>query len=322
MAQPTNTYDSYDQVGIREDLSDTIWNVTPYDTPFISTASKTTAHNTFHEWQTDVLRSSAANAAIEGDDATAVARAPTVRLGNYTQILTDAITITDTDVALNKAGRAGEMAYQLAKAVKTLKLDGEKAALDNNARVAGNSTTAREMAGVPAWLTTNVVAESGNGGADPTGDGTDARTDDGTPVAFSQTRFDTAMRSLWSNSGGGASKKYTVLLNDFQMNTALGFAGNNNQRSTVPAEQGKTYNVTDFYMTPWGTVEFVMSRECRASDVFVLDMEYWKVAEARPMKDKPLGKTGASEKRFLDWEWTLESCNEAASAGIFDNTTS
>jgi hypothetical protein len=322
MAQPTNTYDSYDQVGIREDLTDKIWNVTPYDTPFMSSASKTTASNTFHEWQTDVLRSSAANAAIEGDEATGVARTPTVRLGNYTQILRDTIVVTDTDEGLNKAGRSKEMAYQIAKAVKTLKLDGEKACLDNNARVAGNATTARELAGVPAWLTTNVEFENGNSGANPTGDGSDARTDDGTPVAFSQTRFNTTMQSLWRNSGGGASKKYTVLLNDFQMDAALGFTGNNNQRSTVPAEQGKTYNVTDFYMTPWGTVEFVMSRECRARDVFVLDMDYWKIAQLRPMQDKPLAKTGDSEKRLLTWEWTLESCNEAASGAVYDNTTS
>jgi len=29
MAQPTNTFDSYDAVGIREDLSDIIYDVSP-----------------------------------------------------------------------------------------------------------------------------------------------------------------------------------------------------------------------------------------------------------------------------------------------------
>ena len=29
MAQPTNTFDSYDPVGIREDLSDIITNISP-----------------------------------------------------------------------------------------------------------------------------------------------------------------------------------------------------------------------------------------------------------------------------------------------------
>ena len=64
MAQPTNTYDSYDQTGIREDLSDVIHDISPTETPFYSGAAKTSASNTYHEWQTDALRSSAANAHI------------------------------------------------------------------------------------------------------------------------------------------------------------------------------------------------------------------------------------------------------------------
>ena len=40
MAQPTNTFDSYDAVGIREDLPDVIYNVSPEETPFYSEAQK------------------------------------------------------------------------------------------------------------------------------------------------------------------------------------------------------------------------------------------------------------------------------------------
>ena len=57
MAQPTNTFDSYDAVGIREDLSDIITNVSPEETPFHTKCRKTTAKNTLVEWQTDALRS-------------------------------------------------------------------------------------------------------------------------------------------------------------------------------------------------------------------------------------------------------------------------
>lgn len=86
MAQPTNTFDSYDAVGIREDLQDIIYDVSPEETPFYSACAKVKATNTFHEWQTDALRASAANAHIEGDDTTAGAATATSRLGNYTQI--------------------------------------------------------------------------------------------------------------------------------------------------------------------------------------------------------------------------------------------
>jgi len=86
MAQPSNTFDSYDAVGIREDLSDIIYDVSPEETPFYTKCKKVTATNSLHEWQTDSLRAAGANAHIEGDATTATARTATSRLGNYTQI--------------------------------------------------------------------------------------------------------------------------------------------------------------------------------------------------------------------------------------------
>ena len=115
MAQPTNTFDSYDMTGLREDLSDVIYDVSPSETPFYSACAKVKATNTYHEWQTDALRASAANAHVEGDDTAAEARTATSRLGNYTQIFKNAVTISGTDDGLNKAGRAKEMAYQILK---------------------------------------------------------------------------------------------------------------------------------------------------------------------------------------------------------------
>ena len=320
MAQPTNTFDSYDAVGIREDLSDVIYDVSPDETPFYTACAKVSASNTYHEWQTDALRSSAANAHVEGDDTNAEARSATSRLGNYTQIFKNAVSIPGTDNGLNKAGRAKEMAYQIMKVAKEQKLDIEKALFDNNARVAGNSTTARELAGAPAWLITNVDFATGGtpSGANPTGDGTDARTDDGTPTAFSQTKFDSVMQSIWENGGNPD----TVYLSAYQMNIALGFTGNNNQRSTVQAGDERVVKSMAVYVTPWGTIEFKPSRENRSRDVFIMQDDMWAVATLRPTKNEALAKTGDSEKRQVVTELTLVCRNEAASGGIFDNTTS
>ena len=135
MAQPTNTFDSYDAVGIREDLQDVIYDISPEETPFYSKCAKVKATNTFHEWQTDALRSSTTNAHVEGDDTTADAATATVRRGNYTQIFKNAVVIPDTDEGLKKAGRSAEQAYQTLKIAKEQKLDIEKARFANNARV-------------------------------------------------------------------------------------------------------------------------------------------------------------------------------------------
>jgi len=316
MAQPSNTFDSYDAVGIREDLSDVITNISPEETPFHTKSAKTRARNTLHEWQTDSLRASTANAHIEGDATTAEARSATTRLGNYTQIFKNAVVVPDTDEGLDKAGRAREIAYQTLKIAKEQKLDIEKALFDNNARAAGNSSTARELAGAPAWLTSNIT-NTGTSGADPTGDGTDARTD-GAQTAFSQDDFDSCMQSIWENGGNPD----TVYLSAFQMNVALGFTGNNNQRSAVQAGDERVVKSLAVYVTPWGTVEFVPSRENRGRDVFIMQDDMWEVATLRPTKNVALAKTGDNTTRQVVTELTLVCKNEAANGMVVDCSTS
>ena len=183
---------------------------------------------------------------------------------------------------------------------------------------AGNSTTARELAGANAWLTTNTDFGA-NEGADPTGDGTDARTDEtSTLIAFSQDRFDGVMQSIWEEGG----KPDTVYLSAFQMNKALAFTGNNNQRSAVQAGDERVIKSLAVYVTPWGTIEFMPSRENRSRDVFIMQDNMWEIATLRPTKNVALAKTGDNTTRQVVTELTLCAKNEAANGGIFDNTTS
>jgi len=170
-------------------------------------------------------------------------------------------------------------------------------------------------------MITNTVFGA-NEGADPTGDGTDARTDEVTAVtAFSQTKFDTVMQSIWEQGGNPD----VVYLSAFQMNVALGFTGMNNQRSTIGAAVGGTnavVNAIDVYVTPWGTVEFTPTRENRSRDVFIMQSDMWKVGVLRPTKQTDLAKTGDSTRKQVITELTLVCANEAASGLVADNTTS
>jgi len=281
-----------------------------------SLTSRLKKHNTLVEWQTDSLRSSAANAHIEGDETSADAATATSRLNNRTQIFKNAVTVPDTDEGLDKAGRAAEIAYQTLKIAKEQKLDIEKALFDNNAKVAGSSTVARELAGAPAWMTSNIT-NTGTGGSDPTGDGTDARTD-GTQTAFSQADFDSCMQSIWENGGNPD----TVYLSAFQMNVALGFTGNNNQRSSVQAGDERVVKSLAVYVTPWGTIEFMPTRENRSRDVFIMQDDMWEVATLRPTKNIELAKTGDATKRQVVTELTLCAKNEAANGMVVDCSTS
>lgn len=190
MTQIAQTYDSYDIKGIKEDLSDVIYNITPDDTPFYSACKKTKAKNTLVEWQTDTLRSSADNAHVEGEETTFEAATPTARLNNRTQIFKNAVIIADTDEGLSKAGRAKEMAYQTLKIAREQKLDIEKALFANQGYVIGSSSVARKLAGLGAWVNTNTNFDSTGSttaGADPVVGandpaGSNGRTDNDTGV--------------------------------------------------------------------------------------------------------------------------------------------
>jgi len=316
MAQPTNTFDSYDAKGIREDLENVIYDISPEETPFYSSCKKVKATNTYHEWQTDALRTSAANAHIEGDNTTAEARTATTRLGNYTQIFKNAVVIPDTDQGLDKAGRGAEMAYQVLKIAKEQKLDIEKALFDNNAQVAGSNSAARELAGAPVWFT-STIQNKGSGGAHANGTGSNARTD-GAQTVFNQDKFDATMQSIWEKGG----RPDTVYLSAFQMNKALAFTGNNNQRSTVQAGDEKVVKSLDVYVTPWGTIEFQPTRENRSRDVFIMQDDMWAVGVLRPTKNVELAKTGDAETRQVLTELTLIAKNEKANGMIADCSTS
>ena len=313
MSQPTNTFDTYDAVGIREDLQDVIYSISPTETPFMSSAAREQVKNTLHEWQTDSLAAAVTNnAVIEGDDATLDASSATTRLGNYTQIMDKTVVITGTQEAVDKAGRASELAYQIAKKSKELKRDIESTLLTNQARVAGNSSTARKFGSIGSWVATN--DDLGASGASPTGDGTDARTD-GTQRALTEASLKSVIKNVW-NAGGNPS---VIMVGPFNKQKISGFTGGSTR---FDASEDKTlYTSIDVYSSDFGDLEVVPNRFSRDRDAWVLDMDYWSVGFLRDFTMHELSKTGDSEKRQLLVELSLISRNEAASGLVADLTT-
>ena len=105
MAVPSDTFQRHQAIGTREDLADVIYDVSPQETPFISNVAKVAASNVLHEVQTDVLASPASNQQVEGDDASNNAVTPTVRVGNYLQILSKTVQVSGTLESVDAAGR-------------------------------------------------------------------------------------------------------------------------------------------------------------------------------------------------------------------------
>lgn len=315
MAIVANTFTRYSAVGIREDLSNVIYNISPEETPFISNIGRESVKNTYFEWQTDELAAaSASNAALEGDDISSFdAVTPTARVGNYTQISTKNVVISGTMEALDKAGRRSELTYQLAKMGSELKRDMESALLANQSPVAGNTTTARRTAGLPAWIKTNT--DFGTGGADTAG--VAARTD-GTQRAFTEDMLKDVIAQVWES--GGTPKM--LMVGSFNKQAASGFDGIATRFRDVPAgQQAQIVGAADVYVSDFGTVNIVPNRFQRARDAFVVDPEYASMAVLRPIEQMELAKTGDAEKRLMLVEYGLKVKNEAAHGIVADLTT-
>ena len=315
MAQPTNTFDTYDSVGEREDLSDVIYNISPTDTPFLSSAAKVKATAVLHEWQTDSLAAaSTSNAVIEGDEATLDSTSATTRLSNSCQIMDKTVVITGTQEVVDKAGRASELAYQIAKAAKELKRDMEATLTGNQAEVAGNASTARKFGSLGSWVATNDVMSAAGSPASG-GAGNTARTD-GTQRVFTEAQLKSVIKSVW-NSGGNPQ---IVMVGPFNKQKLSGFTGNSTRFDA--GADATLYTSVDVYASDFGQLQVVPNRFSRDRDAYVLDMDFWGIAFLRDFSMHELAKTGDTEKRQLLVEATLESRNEAASGLVADLTTS
>ena len=307
MAAPVNTYLSTAVVGNREDLTSMIYRITPTLTPFINMCAKSKASNTLHEWQTQDLAAAASNAQAEGDTLTATAATPTVRLSNKTQIAAKAIVVSGTQQAMNPAGRADELGYQLSLKALEIKRDMELGLTQNNV----TATAPRLSRGLVGWTGDNV--DSGAGYVAPvyTSNPGTAQTD-GTQIAFTEARFKNVLQKIYTAGG----MPDTVLLPPLAKQTFSSFTGNATRLDK--SEDAKLYASVDVYVSDFGELKAVPSRFQRIRDVFILESAKWAIAYLRPFKTIELATTGDALQRELLVEYCLEARAPKSSGAIVD----
>lgn len=323
MTNPVGTFQTYQAIGNREDLSEFIGLISPTETPFQSMVKKGKAAHTKPEWQTDSLRAAAANQQVEGDTPSNTTVVPTARLFNATQIASYAFNISGTQQAMDPAGRADELAYQLVKYGKELKRDIEKALTGNTAYAAGTSGTARVSGSLEAWLSTNWTSQN----ASPTSAaspgfstvGVVASTDATTPATVTQANVNAIIRQAWTQGG----HPDVIMCGPYNKVKISGFSGIGTQTITQPAKgQATIIAAADSYQSDFGLFKVVPNRFNRDRTLTVLDMDFWEVAYLRPFQSFPLAKVGDSDQRMILAEFSLKSLNEAASGKVADLSTS
>ena len=306
-----NTFQSYQSIGTREDLSNVIYNISPSDTPFMSMIGRGKASNTLHEWQTDAIDAVAANARVEGDEYTYIAVTPTVRLNNQTQISSKTVIVAGTQMATNNAGRDSEMAYQLAKHSKGLKRDMESALTGKVARAAGNTSTARTLGGYETWPTSNVS----RGGGSPAGSGAGsgaAPVDAATKRDLTEALLKTVIQSCYTNGG----EPTVLMVGPVNKGKVSAFTGRASARQMIDAT--KIQAAADLYSSDFGDFKVIPNRFSREQTAYVIDPEFWKVVYLRDFKQEEVAKTGDAIKRALLVEYTLQASNQASSGVIAD----
>ena len=290
---PTNTRQTYGAVGIREDLSDIIYNISPEDTPFMSGIGKSSCDNTYFEWQIDELDGGADNFHIEGDDATALIVTEPSRVGNHTQISSKTVRSSGTAEAVDFAGRKSTQAYQMAKRAKELKLDMESMLLAAaQAPSAGTSGSARATGSVGAWITTNAV----------------------TGTVVSEDDIKEVMELCWE---AGASPK--VLMCDGVIKQAISALSQSvSELRTAANDKSPAYVVAavDIYVSDFGNLQIVPNRLMPAETAYFLDYSFWDIAYLRPFMTHDIARTGDSIAQMLVVEYGLRAKNEAANGKV------
>lgn len=316
MAVNANTNQTYDVSTIREDLSDALTSISPTETIFMSSIGTRNVDNTYFEWSEVDLAAAGDNRAVEGDAATNSAPTNAVRKGNYTQISTKTVEVSSTNQAVNGVADAQTVAKQVAYKLSEMKRDMEKMLLDNVAASAGSASTARQTAGLPAFLTTN--ASRGTGGADGTTSGSgsagypDAAATDGTTRAITETLLKGVIADCWD----AGAEPSVVLCGSAQKQTISTFTGNATRYKE--AEDSKLNAAIDVYISDFGELQIVPARHIRSRDVFVLDPNYASVAYLQTAKQEPLAKNGLSERRLISAEYGLQVTSEKAHGVVAD----
>lgn len=322
MAALAGTFLTSTAKGNREDLSDLVSRITPEDTPIYSMAGKETATNIFSEWEIDTLAAPAANSYPEGDEYTYDASTAVTRVGNYAQIMRKTWVVSNTQDAVDNAGKAEQIKELRLKRGIEIRKDTELAIVSNTASVASGT---RLMGGLPSWLTTNVSrgATGANGGYN-TGTKLTVAETTGTQRAFTKTLLDTTMQSAYS---AGGNVKYLVV-SPYVKSVFVTFMSDTNVASFRYAADGSGKNTivgtADVYEGPFGKVTVMPNRVMATSAAvarraFLLDPEMLAIKTLRKIQDdKSIASTGDATKGVIIGEHTLKVKNEAGLGVVAD----
>jgi hypothetical protein len=297
------TYQTFQEVGLKENISDIITNISPRKTPFLSSIGSEKIHQPLFQWQEDSLRSvnGTGAAAVEGADPSDITVTPTVMRNNQTQIFVEAVKVSETAQASLAYGRAKELAYQMSKTSAALKRDLENAFV-GTAQVlnAGSSSTARNMAGVQQQVAAGNINYMG------------------AATNLSEAGLLIALQNAFT-AGADPDRIQVTPSNSIVVAAFASAAGR--YRTFTDPKSNNIVNAVNLYVSPFGEQKVEINRFIKAKNTLIYEPSMWSQATLRPWTRQTLAKTGDAEKQMIVGEFSLKHKNYAASAMVIDNAT-
>ena len=286
---------TYDDGNLLEDVMLSVTNISPEDRPFMESIGRKKATQPAHQWPEDKLAARASAATQEGATITAGTSSAPTRRTNYTEYMTKAWQVTNTEIASKGAGVDDMFMYQRSKKMKEL-INGIEYDLINSTVSAGLTTATRTMSGMLAFITSN--------------------TSSATTTSMTETMFVNLFQLAWV-SGGNPRK---VFLNATLKNAVTKFASlSGTMQKQISAEKLTTINAVDFYVNDFsGRAEIMISRDMPSAtnnyQVAVLDESLFSTAYLIPIRDAEVGQTTFGKVGALECEATLECRAEGGCA--------
>lgn len=315
MAKVAQAYTTYSAVGNREDLSNVIYNIDPFDTPLLSAARRRNVKARQFDWQTENLPVvDLNNAQLEGFELDRTASLPTVRLSNVTQISKRDATVSGSQEASDAAGKGSEMGHQMALKSKVLKSDIESIAGSRQPRADGDDATARKTEGLAHFIARGRDRNNVQGSAvvgytsslPTTATGAFAAVAGGSQVAITEVMLGDAMQVAYTN---GANPDLWIVPPAIKRSVST-FNG----RSATMFTVGKTEVIAtvDIIQTDFGRIKVVPSRWVVSDTALLIDRAYVAIGWFRNFRQVPIAKIGDADTRMILGEWGVEARNPVA----------
>jgi len=294
---------TYIDGNLLEDVTRVVVNISPIDTPVLSSIGKTRAYNTLHQWPIDSLASRANSPIVEGTTVTYTAVAAPTRVTNYTQLMSKTYAVSSAERSVKGAGVDDMFIYQKGRALKELANNMEYALLTATSS-AGTATEARQMKGLLSFIATNAsVVVSG--------------------TKLTESLFVGLLQIAWAQGGNPD----TVWVGSYMKRAITAFT-TGGTRFVDASSKKLTANVS-VYESPFGIVEVELSRDVPNTDlaavVVCVERSRLKMAILDPVTVKDpseVAQTIYGSNGYVFTEISLEVGNEAGLSKGTGYTTS